>query len=171
MRLAPLPLACSLLLTTSSLGGPPRDDKGVPQLKAEEVSLAYQLNEAFVDEHLANRPVQISGPVVRVYRVASRVRKGDAQYVVVLGSNKGLPVHCYFAEKDRKRLAALRLGEQVTVRGTCRGKAESREPEPPAGGGPGVVRRESPVVVFTECELLVTAATTKAEGKTTEKKP
>src|SRR5262245_37998515 len=60
MRLpvAPLALACSFLLATGSLGGPPQGDKGVLQMSAEDVALAYQQNEAFVDEYLTSKAIQ-----------------------------------------------------------------------------------------------------------------
>jgi hypothetical protein len=98
-------------------------------MTAEEVALAYQQNEAFVDEYLTSKAIQVGGPVVRVFRVYSQVAKGEMPYVVALESQRRLPVHCFFPAMERKRLAGLRPGEQATIRGTCQGKGDSREPE------------------------------------------
>jgi hypothetical protein len=135
---APLALTCSFVLAASSLGRP-QGDKGVLSMTAEEVARAYQQNETFVDEYLTSKAIQVGGPVVRVFRVSPLTLKEEVQYVVVLESQRRLPVHCFFPAKERKQLAGLRPGEQVTVRGTCQGKADSRDPggKPAAAGGRG----------------------------------
>jgi hypothetical protein len=106
----------------------------VPEFAAWRLSEALSSNHAFADERLIGKRVRVHGPVSKIHRkaepetgaVGSPIRPETVKYVLQMALErwetvKGAPLyfHFEFRAEDRKELAAVVTGDQVTVEGVC----------------------------------------------------
>jgi hypothetical protein len=106
-------------------------------------------NEARADEQFTGKAVEVTGTVDRVSRSKyPGVKTGDNEYMLELSpSTSGFQVLFIFAPEHRKALAELAVGQEVTVRGTCGGRAVWQ-------ATPGSGKSDHSEVVFRDCQLV-----------------
>lgn len=115
------------------------DDKAIV-LSAADLDRDYESNEIDADRKYRDKRVEISG---RVKRVADDVTPG--RVTLVLDGLPAASVNCDFPLSEKPKLATLATGDEVVVRGRCKGKvrdavtvedctrvSRDREPNPPA---------------------------------------
>ena len=73
-------------------------------------------NAALAEKTYARRMVKVTGKIESIRR--------EAGSVVVLLTSKTTPLRFEFDDSDRDRLAKLKAGESVTIRGVCLGKSK-----------------------------------------------
>jgi hypothetical protein len=97
-----------------------------PQISAEKLAEAFLANQADADERFANKWVEVTGTLVRVFRAPAGFasKKGVPDYVVELslGDKKSgkMPLQFLFAAWDKKQLAGLKPLQAVTLQAYCR---------------------------------------------------
>jgi RNA polymerase sigma factor (sigma-70 family) len=108
-----------------------------------DLSAGYAENDASGDEQFAGKRVQVSGHVWEV----RRVERPAPFYVVTLANRtaRGFdrydpPVAFRFTRENRKQLAGLRRGQQVTVEGQCEGRVAAQ--------------RDHEVILVRDCRLV-----------------
>jgi hypothetical protein len=84
------------------------------ELTANELVAAYRFNEARADKDYKGQMLRVNG----------RVREIGRDYVIL---THGVPdvieqVQCYFGFTHKDELVKLEPGQQITLRGKCRGK-------------------------------------------------
>jgi tRNA_anti-like len=170
-----------LLLTVPLWAAVPAADKtrkarDLAQVTVQGIVAAFKYNDARVDEYLADKTVEVLGTVQGVFRAKASAKgeKTGTRYVLeLLGAQKldvEPRVQCYFEEKSRKALAALEPGQQVVVRGKCKGMKPLAEKEQGPEAEPSLPpTRPAYGVVLVDCELVRQQPPPKAE-KSLEKK-
>ncbi|MCI0464382.1 MAG: OB-fold putative lipoprotein [Gemmataceae bacterium] len=117
-------LGCIFALLAGRSGAD--DVTKIPSVTVSELIETFLTNEAYADEFYVGRQIEVSGKVVRISRSkygSSETEGGD--YVLELDrfSNRGLTVLLFFGSAERKQLAQVKPGQNVTLRGTCRQRA------------------------------------------------
>ena len=94
------------------------------RLTAIQFARAYDDNEERADALYKNKILEITGTVEEVDFVG-----GDDTYVVILKAGPDDSVHCEFAKDPatRARLAQLKPGDNVSIRGKCLGGSSTIE--------------------------------------------
>jgi RNA polymerase sigma factor (sigma-70 family) len=121
----------------------------VGSVSADEIWQAFRANDALADEKFMGKEVRITGPVQHIKRlIEEEGRKSTLVYRLTMDAigpggaespEPGLPLVFVFPAKERKQLAALTAGQQVTVQGTCQGV-------------------EGKSVLFTDCSVVKVGA-------------
>jgi uncharacterized protein (TIGR03067 family) len=81
-----------------------------------DIHKTFLQNEALADETYSYRMVKVTGKV-------ERVQREGGGYDILLTSKK-IPLRFSFDSSLRSRLAKLKAGEKVTIRGVCLGKGK-----------------------------------------------
>jgi RNA polymerase sigma factor (sigma-70 family) len=111
---------------------------------ASSILKAFENNAARFDDQYNQKRISVTGKMVRITRQA-----GDAKepgYILELEcpaakeKDESIVVSCFFPDSDRKALAQLNEGQEVTVEGDCKVVRPSPAPNFPAvlGGGAGM---------------------------------
>ncbi len=108
-----------VLVAVANQGKKKEEDKKVQEQKPIEVSAAqllseYKDNETRANDQYKGKVVQVTGPIHRITEGHVELKGSDA--IVV---NR---VNCQFEDADRKTLASLSSGSQITIKGICEGK-------------------------------------------------
>lgn len=115
------------LVLAGQTGAQDREPKLTPAALVE----AFLTNEANADEQYAGKDLVLTGKVVRVSRAKFPPDPEQGPYYVLeLDQEKAgrtekvdLDLLCIFGERDRRELARLKPGQEVTVRGKCSTRA------------------------------------------------
>jgi hypothetical protein len=101
------------------------DDRLQVTTTIEEMSKFYQSNEARFDEQYVEKWVTVSGKL-------DSIRKGPNTgiYVVEFAQKEQTPFRLVFlvSLEHRKKLAEFSVGDDITMRGVCRGLSSPRDP-------------------------------------------
>lgn len=79
---------------------------------------AYEANEVAADERYKDKSVLVTGDVMRIGKDIL-----DEPYVILQWHNKeiGGAVQCSFSKSDNSKLAELKKGQTVYIKGKCKG--------------------------------------------------
>jgi RNA polymerase sigma factor (sigma-70 family) len=118
-------------------------EKGLVQTTATILGDAFGDNDAAADEKFTDKQVEISGKCGAVRRVEFGVRQGEFgnaspnMYVLKMGNRTNAQLWFRFDLKSQKQLAALKLGQDVSIRCLCAGrKAIIADGKPEKTGNP-----------------------------------
>jgi RNA polymerase sigma factor (sigma-70 family) len=94
-------------------------------IPAQHITSVFDTNEARADEEFMQKKLKILGIVSRIYR------EGNSNYILELADGdltrdplERKKIEFEFPSDARKELAALQVGQQVSVEGVCQGKIE-----------------------------------------------
>jgi hypothetical protein len=83
---------------------------------AEDLYAAFDNDRAAAEQRFKNRPLAVTGLVARVGR-----NEAGVAYVQLRADGAFGGVRCFFHRHPADRLPAIRVDQQVTVRGLCVG--------------------------------------------------
>lgn len=87
-------------------------------VSASELASAYNANEVSADDKYKDKVLVVSGTVDSIGKDLTATA-----YVTLQASGDFLGVQCMFDDQYKGELAKLHKGQQVRLRGTCKGKA------------------------------------------------
>lgn len=102
---------------------PPVVDDGSPPIvmTAVELDKEYDTNELASDGKYKNKTLEVTGKIKKI----TKDDKPGKITVELVGIDSDSTVDCHFDKHDKSKeaeLAALNVGQQTTIRGTCKGK-------------------------------------------------
>jgi len=87
-------------------------------LQAKDLSREYQVYHDQTDEKYYKKILEVSGPVLKVY--------ADPGYMLIqFDTGPVMMVECYFAGTHKEELLKLSEGDEVTVKGVCKGAVKA----------------------------------------------
>jgi hypothetical protein len=95
----------------------PAAAKQIEIVQATDLYDAYDANEVQAD-------LKYKGQMLYVQGIVEKIGKdlADTPYVELKGPNAFFGVKCVFSRSDENRLATVRKGQNLTIKGTCNGK-------------------------------------------------